>query len=172
MGRAPHAGAHKPMAGNPAVAAFRARIYQTLLGLLEAVDKLSPEILWQADGYGLDWHGLARPVVAHYKSDLFHAIQVFQDMVMSKEGARDLPKGLYRNLLDFLERCAEFLRAARGPDFEEAAARLSPAAPAAEREANPFLQACGGFKKACLEMRQHICIFENERPAAEESFFA
>ena len=120
----------------------------------------------------MDWRELARPVVAQYKSDVFLVLRTLQEMVMSKDGARDLPKGLYRNLLDFLERCAGFERAARGPDFEEAAARLAPAATAAEREANAFLQACGALKTACLEMRQHICIFENERPAGEASFFA
>ena len=34
------------------------------------------------------------------------------------------------------------------------------------------MQAGRRFRKACVEMRQQICIFENERAPGEDSFFA
>jgi hypothetical protein len=43
---------------------------------------------------------------------------------------------------------------------------------AAEWADNPLLCACEQFKKATLELPQHICIFEDGRAAGEESFFA
>jgi hypothetical protein len=45
------------------------------------------------------------------------------------------------------------------------------AADAAPRQESEFMQASLRFKQACADMRQQICIFENERPAGEASFF-
>lgn len=153
-------------------AEFRVQIYQHLLALLDMADKLSLDLFRQEDPYGLDWHGLARQVVAHYKADGVQVIQALRGMVMSKEGAQYLPKGLYRNFLEYLEACARFMDSARGAGFEEAAGMLTPKVSAADRAENPFLRACGQFKKATHDMQQHVCIFENERAAGEESFFA
>jgi hypothetical protein len=82
---------------------------------------------------------------------------------MSKEGAHSLPKGLYRHLLDFVDEALEFLKWARTPVAEDRA------------EGQPesrSMQACKRFQKACVELRQHICIFENERAPGEASFFS
>ncbi len=161
----------KPATDKPA-AEFRARIYQQILSLLDMTEKLSLDLFRQEDPYGLDWHGLARQVVSLYKTDVVQAIQALREMVMSKDGARRLPKVLYRNLLDYLEAGAVFTEGARGGGFEAAAASLSPRMTAEERAGNLFLRACDRFRKATLDLQQHICIFENERPTGEESFFA
>lgn len=171
-GRRPPPTGHKPPPKDKAVAEFRVGIYKAILALLDLLEKMTTEVLFQEDRYGLDWHRLARQVVLQYKADAIRHLASLKEMIMSKQGAQYLPKGLYRDLLAYLEECAEFLRAAQSPDFEESAGALAPNASAAEREGNPFHRACVRFKKACLEMQQHICIYENERAGSEESFFA
>ena len=143
-------------------AKIRTRIYQDILTLLDIADRLTLDFSGQVDRYGLDWYSLARQVNAHYKADVLKIIPGLQSMIMSKEGAQGLPKGTYRQLLDFVEECREFTKWAQGPTGEE----VSETQPA-----SPFQQACKRFHKACAEMQQQICIFENERGAEEESFF-
>lgn len=145
-----------------AEAKIRTRIYQDILALLDIAERLTLDLSGHEDRFGLEWNGLARQIQAQYNADLVKIIPGLQTMIMSKEGAQGLPKGLYRNLLDFAENCVGFMKEARG---------AGDGSPAPERGKAEFSQACAGFKKACIEMRQHICIFENERGAAEESFF-
>lgn len=132
-----------------AEAKIRTRIYRDILALLELAERLTMDLSAHEDRYGLEWNGLARQIHAQYHADIVKIVPEFQEKIMSKEGAQGLPKGLYRALLDFADACAAFLKK---PDDD-------------------FLEAAQRFKKACLEMRQQICIFENERPAGEESFF-
>lgn len=145
-----------------AEAKIRTRIYQDILALLDIAERLTLDLSSHDDRFGLEWNGLARQIKAQYNADLVRIIPGLQTMIMSKEGAQGLPKGLYRNLLDFAEKCAGFMRETR------AAGDGPPAPESGKRE---FSQFCAEFKKACVEMRQHICIFENERSAGEESFF-
>ena len=128
---------------------IRTGIYRDVLVLLDLADRLTMDLSSHEDRYGIEWNGLARQLHAQYLADVVKIVPAFQAKIMSKEGAHGLPKGLYRALLDFADACAAFLKK---PDDD-------------------FLEAAQRFKKACLEMRQQICIFENERPAGEESFF-
>ena len=131
-------------------AKIRTRIYQDILALLDLAERLTMDLSAHEDRYGIEWNGLARQIHAQYHADIVKIVPAFQDKIMSKEGAQGLPKGLYRALLDFADACAAFLK----------------------RPENDFMEASQRFKKACVEMRQQICIFENERPANEESFFS
>ena len=143
-------------------AKVRNRIYQDLLALLDIAERLNLDLSGHEDRYGLEWNALARPIREHYHEDLVKIIPGLQAMILSKDGAHGLPKALYRHLLDFAEECGGFLKDARSP---------ADATPAAERAKDDFQGACARFRKACVEMRQQICIFENERGTGEESFF-
>ncbi|HPJ56684.1 MAG TPA: hypothetical protein PLK81_03445 [Kiritimatiellia bacterium] len=143
-----------------AEARIRVRIYRDLLALLDIAERLTLDLSGHQDRYGLEWNSLARQIASHYNADLLDLIPHLQDNIMSKEGAHGLPKGLYRHLLDFAGECETFLKAAR---------RIRDAAP--DNPESGFMEACERFKQACIEMRQQICIFENERGAGEESFF-
>lgn len=143
-------------------ARVRTRIYQDILALLDIANRLTLDFSAMEDRYGLEWYALARHVNVHYKADAVSVIPGLQALIMSKEGAHGLPQGLYRQLLDFVEECVEFLKWARSPSGEN---------PAEEGPDSPFMQACQRFKKACSDMQLQICIFENERPKGEESFF-
>ncbi|MDD2520809.1 MAG: hypothetical protein PHR34_07650 [Kiritimatiellae bacterium] len=143
-----------------AEARIRVRIYRDLLALLDIAERLTLDLSGHRDRYGLEWNSLARQIACHYNADLLELIPQLQDKIMSKEGAHGLPKGLYRHLLDFAGECDAFLKAAR---------RIRDAAP--DGLESGFMDACERFKQACVEMRQQICIFENERGAGEESFF-
>ena len=145
-----------------AEAKIRTRIYQDILALLDIAERLALDLSSHGDRFGLEWNGLTKQIYVQYNADLAKIIPGLQAMIMSKAGAQGLPKGLYRHLLDFAEACAGFMKDARGAGAES----FSP-----ERGKNEFSQSCAGFKKACAEMRQEICIFENERGAGEESFF-
>lgn len=130
-------------------AKIRTRIYRDVLALLDLAERLTMDLSAHEDRYGIEWLGLSRQIHAQYHADIVKIVPEFQDKIMSKEGAQGLPKGLYRALLDFADACAAFVKK---PDDD-------------------FLEAARRFKKACVEMRQQICIFENERPTGEESFF-
>ena len=148
---------------NKTVAKFRTKVYQDILALLDIADRLTLDLSRHEDRYGLEWQGLARQISAQYRIDALKIIPIFQSLILSKEGAQCLPKGLYRQLLEYVDECSEFLKWARAPDADDLAG-------------NPpesmSMQASQRFKRACIELRQQICIFENERGAAEESFFA
>lgn len=154
-----------------AEAKIRTRIYQDILALLDIAERLTLDLSSQEDRFGIEWNGLARQIHAQYNADLLKIIPGFQAMAMSKEGAHGLPKGLYRNLLDFAEECAGFLKWARSANDGAVLDPRPPKSPAPESGETHFRQACERFKKACVEMRQQICIFENERAPGEESFF-
>ena len=154
-----------------AEAKIRTRIYQDILALLDIAERLTLDLSSQEDRFGIEWNGLARQIHAQYNADLLKNIPGFQAMAMSKEGAHGLPKGLYRNLLDFAEECAGFLKCARSANDGAVLDPRPPKSPAPESGETHFRQACERFKKACVEMRQQICIFENERAPGEESFF-
>lgn len=143
-----------------AEARIRVQIYRDLLALLDIAERLTMDLSSHQDRYGIEWNSLARKIMAHYNADLFDLIPAIQNKVMSKEGAHGLPKGLYRNLLDFAGECDNFLKSARAIN------ELAPDAQETE-----FANACEHFKQVCADMRQQICIFENERPPDEESFF-
>lgn len=145
------------------VAEFRAKIYQDIMALLDIADRLTLDLSRHEDRYGLEWLGLARQIGAHYKIDVLKIVPDFQARVLSKDGAQCLPKALYRHFLDFADECLEFLKWARAPVGEDTAAGQAEGLP---------MQACQRFRKACVEMRQQICIFENERAPGEDSFFA
>lgn len=145
-----------------AEAKIRVRIYQDILALLDIAERLTLDLSSHEDRYGLEWNGLARQIHAQYNADLVKIIPGLQAMIMSKEGTHGLPKGLYRSLLDFGEECGGFMKEARG---------AGDASSAPARGKDEFCQASAKFKKACVEMRQQICIFENERGVGEESFF-
>lgn len=161
----------KVEAQHKAEAKIRTRIYQDILALLDIAERLTLDLSRHEDRFGLEWLGLARQIYAKYTADVVKVVPEFQAKIMSKEGAHGLPKGLYRNLLDFADECGTFVKWARSAaeGTPVGAAAPSPAAPADSN--SEFMQACQRFKKACAEMRQQICIFENERPAGEESFF-
>ncbi len=141
-------------------ARIRIQIYRDLLTLLDIAERLTMDLSGHQDRFGLEWLGLAQKISSHYNADLIEIISDLQNKIMSKEGAQGLPQGLYRQLLDFSGESGDFLKATRS---------VSEANP--EKRGTDFLEACEHFKKACIEMRQQICIFENERPPTEESFF-
>ena len=158
-------------AKHKAEAKIRTRIYQDILALQDIAERLTLDLSCHQDRYGLEWNGLARQIYLQYNADVIKVVPGFQAKIMSKEGAQGLPKGLYRNLLDFADECVAFMKWALGACSEDSArARLSSVSDPVRQESE-FMQACQRFKKACAEMRQHICIFENERSANEESFF-
>ncbi len=147
---------------NQTVGEFRVNVYQDLIALLDIAERLTLDLSRHEDRYGLEWLGLARQISEQYKADVLRIIPEFQALVLSKDGAHSLPKELYRPLLEFVDECVEFLKWARAPVGEDLA------------EGHPeslSMQACKRFKKACIEMRQKICIFENERGPGEVSFF-
>lgn len=143
-------------------AKIRVRIYRDVLALLDIAERLTLDLSSQVDRFGLEWNGLAKQIRAQYNADLVKIIPGLQTMILSKEGAQGLPQGLYRHLLDFAEECVGFMKWARTANDET---------PSPEREESHSMQVCAGFKKLCVEMRQQICIFENERGPGEESFF-
>lgn len=154
-----------------AEAKIRVRIYQDILALLDIAERLTLDLSSHQDRFGLEWNGLASQIYAQYNADVVKTVPAFQAKIMSKEGAHGLPQGLYRNLLDFAEECVAFMKWARSIQDVNSTAAVTPDASAGIREESPFMQACQRFKKACIEMRQQICIFENERKSGEESFF-
>jgi hypothetical protein len=154
-----------------AEAKIRTRIYQDILALLDIAERLTLDLSSHEDRYGLEWNALAKQIYAQYNADVVKTVPGFQAKIMSKEGAHGLPQGLYRNLLDFGEECAAFMKRARSIHDANSAVAFAPQRSAGTRGESPFMQACQQFKKACTEMRQQICIFENERKAGEESFF-
>ncbi len=156
---------------SPAVSGFRAKIYQAVLSLLEVSDKLTLDLFRQPDGYGFDWRGLARQAAAHYRDDALQLIHALHGWIMSKDGAQFLPKGLYREFLAFLEPCDEFQKWARSAFFDEAVSALAPDG-SPEPSDHRLQEAIERLQKACQEIQQRICIFENERASGEESFFA
>ncbi|MDD2239149.1 MAG: hypothetical protein PHI93_00625 [Kiritimatiellae bacterium] len=141
-------------------AKIRVHIYRDLLALLNISERLTLDLSGHQDRFGIEWLGLARHIFSHYNADLIDIIPELQDKIMSKEGARGLPQGLYRQLLDFAGECDEFLKTTRS---------VHETPP--DKQGADFLDACEHFKKTCNTMRQNICIFENERPPSEESFF-
>jgi hypothetical protein len=147
---------------NQTEAEFRRKVYQDIIALLDIADRLTQDLSRHEDRYGLEWLGLARQINEHYKVDLLKIIPEFHALVMSKEGTHCLPKGLYRQLLDYVDECGEFLKWARTPVGED----LTEGHPESQST-----QSCKRFRKACVEMRQQICIFENERAPGETSFF-
>ena len=152
-----------------AEAKIRTRIYQDILTLLDLAERLTLDLSCHEDRYGIEWNGLAKQIHAQYHAAVVGIVPGFQAKIISKEGAHGLPKGLYRQFLDFAEECVAFVkwtRSSSAGSFDGTSA--SPAPPQQESE---FMQACQRFHKACVEMRQQICIFENERPSGEESFF-
>ncbi len=140
----------------------RTRMYRNILALLDISDRLTLDMSSQEDRYGIEWHSLAQKIKEQYTADVVKIVPRLQNMLMSKEGAQGLPKELYRNLLAFVDECLEFMKWIRSP---------ASANPSSNPSDNPFMQTCQQFKKRCGEMQQHICIFENERVASEESFF-
>ncbi len=161
----------KAEAQQKAEAKIRTRIYQDILALLDIAERLTLDLSRQEDRFGLEWLGLARQIYAKYTADVVKVVPEFQAKIMSKEGAHGLPKGLYRNLLDFADECGTFVKWARSATEGAPAGTPAPSPAAPAGPDSEFMQACQRFKKACAEMRQQICIFENERPAGEESFF-
>jgi hypothetical protein len=142
-------------------AKIRTQIYRDILVLLDIADRLTVDLSAHEDRYGLEWNGLALQIQAQYSADVIKIVPGFQAKIMSKEGAQGLPKSLYRQLLAFADECAAFTKWARP---------IAPA-PGADARESACLQAGLRFKQACVDMRQQICIFENERKAGEESFF-
>ena len=140
----------------------RTRIYQDILTLLNIAERLAMDFSSRADRYGLEWFALARQIKTQYAEDVAQIVPGLKEMVMSKAGTQGLPTGLYRRLLEFNEQCSEFMDWMRRPTDE---------IPVAEGEDSPFMQVCRRFKKNCSDMQQEICIYENERPKGEESFF-
>ena len=161
----------KAEAQHQAEAKIRTRIYQDILALLDIAERLTLDLSRHEDRYGLEWLGLARQIYAKYTADAVKVVPEFQAKIMSKEGAHGLPKGLYRHLLDFADECGAFVKWARSAAEGAPAGTPAPSPAAPAGPDSEFMQACQRFKKACAEMRQQICIFENERPAGEESFF-
>ena len=147
-------------------AKIRTGIYRDVLVLLDLADRLTMDLSSHEDRYGIEWNGLARQLHAQYLADVVKIVPAFQAKIMSKEGAQGLPKGLYRRLLDFADACLAFMKWPRDTDGGGATA-----ADATPRQESEFMQASLRFKQACADMRQQICIFENERPAGEASFF-
>ena len=154
-----------------AEAKIRTRIYQDILALLDLSERLTLDLSSHEDRFGIEWNGLAQQIHAQYHADVVKIVPGFQAKVLSKEGAHGLPKGLYRHLLDFAEECVALMKWTRSASAGSIAGTLAPTASAPPRQESEFMQACQRFHKACVEMRQQICIFENERPAGEESFF-
>jgi len=140
----------------------RTRIYRQILALLDIADRLTLDVSSKEDRFGLEWFSLIRQIKEHYKDDVIKIVPRLQALIMSKEGAQGLPKELYRNLLDYMEKCEEFMKWIRSP----AGNTSDP-----KQQENPFMKICQQFKKSCTEMQQEICIFENERNPKEESFF-
>lgn len=150
---------------------IRVRIYQDILALLDIAERLTLDLSCHEDRYGLEWNGLARQICTQYKEDVIKIVPGFQAKIMSKEGAHGLPTGLYRHLLDFAEACTDFLKWARSASDGNPGETPAPGPASGTPSESPFMGACKSFKKACSEMRQQICIFENERKPGEESFF-
>jgi len=168
MGRELPAARRKPGAPKPDASpagAFRARLYRQILALLALLDRLALEDLCRKDGFGLEWSELAPRVVAGYQADGRQILQELQDMVMSKDGARHIPKEMYRRFLELRKECAAFLEELRKAALPPAAAE-SP-----DGTVGAFMQAFDDFKQSTLDLQQQICIFENERGAGEASFF-
>lgn len=145
---------------------IRTRIYQDILALLDLAERLTLDLSAHEDRYGLEWNPLARQICAQYSADVVKIVPGFQAKIMSKEGAHGLPKGLYRDLLDFGEQCAAFVKWARAGNPGENLPR-----DAGKPPESGYMPACTVFKQACAHMRQQVCIFENERKPGEESFF-
>jgi len=141
----------------------RTRIYRQILALLDIADRLTLDVSSKEDRFGLEWSSLIRQIKEHYKDDVVKIVPLLQTLIMSKEGAQGLPKELYRNLLDYLEECQNFMKWIRSPSSND---------PVPEEQENPFMETGQQFKKCCTEMQQQICIFENERGENEESFFS
>jgi hypothetical protein len=159
-------------AKHKAEARVRTRIYQDILALQDIAERLTLDLSCHEDRYGIEWNGLARQIYMQYNADVLKIIPGFQGKIMSKEGAHGLPKELYRSLLDFADECASFMKWALGAcKGTPAPARPRGPSPAPGPQESEFMRACQRFKKACSEMQHHICIFENERSANEESFF-
>ncbi|NCA83712.1 MAG: hypothetical protein EOM72_13405, partial [Opitutae bacterium] len=97
-----------------AEAKIRVRIYQDILALLDIAERLALDLSSQGDRFGLEWNGLTKQIYVQYNADLAKIIPGLHAMIISKEGAHGLPKGLYRHLLDFAEECGEFMKDARG----------------------------------------------------------
>lgn len=149
---------------------IRTRIYQDILTLLDLAERLTLDLSCHEDRFGIEWSALAKQIHAQYHAAVVQIVPGFQAKIMSKEGAHGLPKGLYRHLLDFAEECVAFVKWTRSPstgNFDGAPGSMS----APPRQESEFMQAGQRFHQACVDMRQQICIFENERPAGEESFF-
>ncbi len=161
----------KPSARNRPMSEFRTTFYQRLLALSEWSERLLLDWLRQPDGFGLEWCGLARQVARHGKTEALSLLDELRGMIMSKEGAQFLPKGLYRTLLDRLDECDEFVRWARGAGFEEALDEWMGMGASAEPAGQRYRQQVEKLKKTGLDLQQQICIFENEREPSEESFF-
>ena len=154
-----------------AEAKIRTRIYQDILTLLDLAERLTQDLSCHEDRFGIEWSALAKQIHAQYHAAVAGIVPGFQAKILSKEGAHGLPKGLYRHLLDFAEECVVLMKWTRSASAGSIAGTLAPTASAPPRQESEFMQACQRFHKACVEMRQQICIFENERPAGEESFF-
>lgn len=154
-----------------AEAKIRTRIYQDILTLLDLAERLTLDLSCHEDRFGIEWSALAKQIHAQYHAAVAGIVPSFQAKILSKEGAHGLPKGLYRHLLDFAEECASFVKWSRSPNAGSSGGASASTPPPPPQPESEFMPACRRFHKACIEMRQQICIFENERPAGEESFF-
>ena len=145
----------------------RVRIYQDVLALLDIAERLTLDLSSHEDRFGIEWDPLARQIDAQYKADVVKIVPGLHTLILSKDGAQNLPKGIYRDLLKFVDECLAFMKWARKPPGPE----NTPDGSTPSRKESQFMQAGKRFKQACLTMRQQICIFENERKSGEESFF-
>jgi len=104
------------------------------------------------------------------KEKLVNTITAFRDKLVSKEGAQFMPRGLYREFLEFKNTCVEFMRWADG-NKSVSCLRGYPGFKEEDTPIGEFSAAQRTFEKQCLDLFERLCLYENERDESEESFF-
>ena len=100
------------------------------------------------------------------------AVAELEESLYSKEGARYLPRGLYRALIEFGDKCLSCKKWVNWKSMHVGYS-VNTGEPSAERLLATSMAAIGReqFQSTIKQMIREIYFFENERDESEESFF-
>jgi len=159
---------------NKAKAEFRIKIFQDIKALAAIPGNLV--LAWCR--HESDWGGLTvkgnLSTYDEYTYELNRLVKEIQEKLLSEAGAQFTPRGLYRSLLDFKDKCVEFLKWNQGISVGES--QFDPDDINIWQHLESQLRyrfKCDveNLQIECNNIVQKVFIYENEREESDESFF-
>ncbi len=173
---------------NNAIADYRKKTFalieklDDLVGNLSIIAETDSEIGGPVGGYYekslgeacVEWPILFKLTPGDHDNQLFlAALDEIYNLINSKEAARAYPRGVYRELIEFSDRCIERKKWAK---FNGGTITI-PESKASEQEeiqkeatASVLPEHINRFRSDIKTVRRAILFFENERDESEESF--